>query len=212
MNYLISAVIGYILGSIPTAYLLLKKKQNEDITTKGTGNVGAHNIYEVTNSKKLGVIVMLIDIVKGSLSALIPLFIFGDIFIFSAIASIFAIFAHCFNPTIKFKGGRGLATTAGVSIIIFPYLLVVWVILWVLFYIIKKDILFGNIAATIMTGIVFFSTTDIAIKYANPSPVSNSSLVLFVISLLLIIFIKHIEPLNELIVDKRIFRIKRNDK
>jgi len=212
MNYLVSAVIGYVLGSIPTAYLLLKNKQNEDITTKGTGNVGAHNIYEVTNSKKLGVIVMLIDIAKGSLSALIPIFIFGDIFIFPAIASIFAIFAHCFNPTIKFKGGRGLATTAGVSIIIFPYLLLVWVLLWSLFYILKKDILFGNIAATIMAGIVFFSTTDIAIKYTHPSPVSNSSLVLFVISLLLIIFIKHIEPLNELIVDKRIFRIKRNDK
>ena len=212
MNYLISAVIGYMLGSIPTAYLIFKKKQNEDITTKGTGNVGAHNIYEVTNSKKLGLLVMAIDIAKGSLSALIPYFIFGDIFIYPAIASIFAIFAHCFNPTIGFKGGRGLATTAGACIIIFPYLLAVWVILWILFYIIKKDILFGNITSTILTGIVFFNTTDIAIKYAYPSPLSSSSLVLFVTSVLLLLFIKHIEPLQELISEKRIFRMKRNDK
>ena len=81
MNYIISAAIGYLLGSIPTAYLIFKKKQNEDITLKGTGNVGAHNIYEITNSKMLGIIVMLIDMAKGSLSALIPLFIFGDVFI-----------------------------------------------------------------------------------------------------------------------------------
>jgi glycerol-3-phosphate acyltransferase PlsY len=212
MNYLISALIGYALGSIPTAYLILKKKQNEDITTKGTGNVGAHNLYEVTNSKILGLIVMIIDLAKGVLSALIPIFIFDDIFIYPAIASIFAIFAHCYNPTIGFKGGRGLATAAGVSIIIFPYLLVVWVVLWLLFYILKKDILFGNIAAIIMTAIIFFTTTDIAIKYAIPAPESNSSLVLFMTSILLIIFIRHIEPLKDLISSKRIFGIKRNVK
>jgi glycerol-3-phosphate acyltransferase PlsY len=211
MNYLISVLIGYILGSIPTAYLILKKKQNEDITTKGTGNVGAHNMYEVTNSKFLGLIVMVIDIAKGVLSALIPILIFGDIFIFPAIASIFAIFAHCFNPTIGFKGGRGLATTAGVSIVVFPYLMVVWIVLWFLFYIIKKDILFGNVAAIIMTAIIFFNTTDIAIKYANPAPDSDSSLVLFATSILLLLFIKHIEPLNDLIKNKSIFRIKKND-
>jgi acyl phosphate:glycerol-3-phosphate acyltransferase len=209
MNYIISAAIGYLLGSIPTAYLIFKKKQNEDITLKGTGNVGAHNIYEITNSKMLGIIVMIIDMAKGSLSALIPLFIFGDVFIYPAIASIFAIFAHCFNPTIKFKGGRGLATTAGVTIIIFPYLLVIWVILWLLFYMIKKDISLGNISATIFTGIIFLTTTDIAIKYAYPMPSSKSALVLFVISILLLIFIKHIEPLNEIIGKKSIFRIKK---
>jgi hypothetical protein len=63
-----------------------------------------------------------------------------------------------------------------------------------------------------MAGIVYFNTTDIAIKYANPSPDSNSSLVFFVISILLLIFIKHIEPLKELISNKSIFRINRNDK
>ena len=211
MNFIISAAIGYILGSIPTAYLLFKRKHNEDITLKGTGNVGAHNIYEVTNSKTLGLIVMIIDLAKGTLSALIPLLIFDDVFIYSAISSIFAIFAHCFNPTISFKGGRGLATTAGVSIIIFPYLLVIWVILWLLFYIIKKDILFGNISATIFTGVIFLTTTDIAIKYANPLPDSKSTMVLFVISILLLVFIKHIEPLKDLISNKSIFRISRND-
>ena len=211
MNYIISAAVGYILGSIPTAYLIFKKKQNEDITLKGTGNVGAHNIYEVTNSKMLGLIVMVIDMAKGSLSALIPLFIFGDVFLYPAIASIFAIFAHCFNPTIRFKGGRGLATTAGISIIIFPFLLVVWVILWLLFYALKKDISFGNISATILTGVIFLTTSDIAIKYAYPMPDTKSTLVLFVLSILLLIFIKHIEPLNELISNKSIFRIKKND-
>ena len=54
MDILLSAFIGYIIGSIPTAYLILKKKSGLDIRNEGSGNVGTLNSYEVTNSKKIG--------------------------------------------------------------------------------------------------------------------------------------------------------------
>ena len=64
MEYLLSAIIGYFFGSIPSAYLILKKKKGIDITSAGTGTVGAMNSYEVTNSKSIGLLVLFLDFIK----------------------------------------------------------------------------------------------------------------------------------------------------
>ena len=111
----------------------------------------------------------------------------------------FAVFSHCFNPWLKFKGGRGLATAAGGAVLVFPFLLVVWCILWVIFYLMKRDIIFANILSTIFSSLLVYGTTNIAIKYAYPPPLDISTLIMVSTAVLLIIFIKHIEPLNELI-------------
>jgi acyl phosphate:glycerol-3-phosphate acyltransferase len=199
MQYLISLIIGYLFGSIPTAYILLKKQKGIDITQTGSGNVGAMNSYEVTNSKFIGLIVLIVDFLKGLLSVFIISLIYPDNFIFPAIALIFAILSHCFNPWLKFKGGRGLATAAGGTAILFPYFLLVWIVLWLIFYALKKDILIGNIAATVFSLFLIANTSEIAIKYSYPKAQSENELILFVISGLIIIFIKHIEPFNEII-------------
>jgi acyl phosphate:glycerol-3-phosphate acyltransferase len=199
MQYLISLIIGYLFGSIPTAYILLKKQKGIDITQTGSGNVGAMNSYEVTNSKFIGLIVLIVDFLKGLLSVFIISLIYPDNFIFPAVALIFAILSHCFNPWLKFKGGRGLATAAGGTAILFPYFLLVWIVLWLIFYALKKDILIGNIAATVFSLFLIANTSEIAIKYSYPKAQSENELILFVISGLIIIFIKHIEPFNEII-------------
>ncbi len=199
MEYLLSSLIGYFLGSIPTAYIVLKKSKGIDITNTGTGNVGAMNSYEVTNSKYIGLIVFAIDFLKGIFSVLIVRMIFPNEFVYPALSLLFAIFSHCFNPWINFKGGRGLATAAGGSIILFPFLLFVWIILWVLVYLTKKDILIANILATVLSLIVIYITEKINIEYVYPTPSSHGELMLLVTGGLLIIFIKHIEPLKEII-------------
>lgn len=199
MQYLISLIIGYLFGSIPTAYILLKKQKGIDITQTGSGNVGAMNSYEVTNSKFIGLIVLIVDFIKGLLSVFIISLIYPDNFIFPAVALIFAILSHCFNPWLKFKGGRGLATAAGGTAILFPYFLLVWIVLWLIFYALKKDILIGNIAATVFSLFLIANTSEVAIKYSYPKAQSENELILFVISGLIIIFIKHIEPFNEII-------------
>lgn len=203
MEYLLSSLLGYMLGSIPTAFLILKKSRGIDITNAGSGNVGAMNSYEVTNSKHIGLIVFFIDFLKGILSVLIIKFIYPDQFIYPALSLLFAIFSHCFNPWINFKGGRGLATAAGGAIFIFPYLLFVWVILWILVYMLKKDILIANIFATPFSLIIIFITEKISINYVYPAPSSHGELILLVSGGLLIIFIKHIEPLKEIISKKQ---------
>lgn len=199
MTYIISIVIGYLLGSVPTAYILLKKKKGIDITQSGSGNVGAMNSFEVTRSKLIGIIVLIVDFLKGFLSVFLISIIYPENFALAAIALVFAIFSHCFNPWIGFKGGRGLATAAGGTSLLFPYFLLVWIVLWLIFYALKKDILIGNIAATVLSLFLIANTSEIAIKYTYPKVQSENELILFVISGLTIIFIKHIEPLNEII-------------
>ncbi len=198
MEYLISLILGYAIGSLPTAFLLLKKAKNIDITTVGTGNVGAMNSFEVTNSKLIGIIVFVIDFLKGMLPILILKMLSMNDFAFHAVALVACIFAHCYNPWLKLKGGRGLASAAGGTTIIFPYAFGVWSILWVIFYIMKKDITVANVASSVMTLIVILTSLSTAIKYAFPKPGSEAILVLFSVGLLLIILSKHTEPIQEL--------------
>ncbi len=200
MEYLLSIVIGYILGSFPTAYVLLKKK-GIDITKAGSGNVGAMNSYEVTNSKSTGVIVLLIDFLKGFLSVYIVGLIYPVNFVLQGVAMIFAIFSHCYNPWINFNGGRGLATAAGGIILIFYPLLLIWLILWAITYIMKKNIHISNLAATLLSLLVVFNNAELSVKYSSPNANSSESLVLIVTMGLLLILIKHIDPLKDLIKD-----------
>ena len=203
MEYLISSVIGFLLGSIPSAYLIVKKTKGINILDSGSGNAGAYNSYEVSNSKIIGLLVLLADAVKGTLSVLVPILIYPDIFITAGLSLLFAVIAHCYNPWLGFRGGRGLATAAGGAVVILPFLFLVWSILWVIFYLMKKDISLSNIAATIMALIILFITSDIAVKYTFLVPENQSTLVILTTAILMIIFIKHIDPLKELITKEK---------
>lgn len=205
MENLISSTIGYLLGSFPSAYILLKMTKGTDITKEGSGNVGAMNSFEVSNSKMIGISVFLLDFLKGIASVLIPKFIFPDEFIYPAISLLFAVFSHCYNPWLNFKGGRGLSTAAGGAAFLFPFLLGVWAVLWAIVYVMRKNIILANISSTVLSLFVVFGTSDIAVKYAFPQPVNSGLLLLVSCAVLIIIFIKHIEPLKELI-----FELKNN--
>ena len=205
MNYLISSLIGFILGSFPTAFLLLRKYRNLDITSQGSGNMGAMNALVVTKSKFIGIAVLLVDALKGLLSVYLVLLFLPVNFVYPALALLFAVFSHCYNPWLKLKGGRGLATAAGGTALLFPFILIAWLLVWFIAYLIKRDIIFANISATILSLIIVFSSVNIAYKYSFPQADTSGSLILFSCSLMLIIFTRHIDPLKELMSDKKLF-------
>jgi glycerol-3-phosphate acyltransferase PlsY len=212
MLYLITVIIGYLLGSFPTAYMLVKQK-GIDITTAGTGNVGAMNSFEVTNSRYIGIFVFLIDALKGLLSVYIPLLLFRlglfplD-FAYPALSLLAAVLAHCYNPWLQFKGGRGLATSFGGTILIAPFIPMLWLVSWALYYLVRKDIIEGNIFAILFTMLTASIFIGKFFNWASPPPDSVSTLFLFLFSLLIMIFIKHIDPFLELINKKNIQRIE----
>ena len=211
MEFLLSTAIGYLLGSFPTAFLLVKNFRGIDITKDGSGNVGTLNTFRTTKSKPIGISVLFVDALKGATSVFILHLLFPDSFIYPALAMLFAVFAHCFNPWLHFKGGRGLAVAAGGGLVIFPYIILIWILLWVIFFLMKRNHHIANITATIFTLLLLFNTVDIAMKYSTIKPDSSSSLIAMVTAVLILIFIKHIEPLKEIMEKQKSNRVRKND-
>lgn len=207
MNYIISIFIGYIIGSIPTAYILLKITKGVDIRENGSGNVGAMNTLNVSKSKLIGFFVLLVDLLKGLLSVYISILLFNE-FIYAGLTMLFSVIGHCFSVWIKLKGGRGLATAAGGSVLISLPVLIIWSLLWIIGFIFRKSIHFGNISATILTGAIVITSSDILMKYSGiifPELVPASTLEYSLIfgAMFLIIFIKHFDPLKNYIKQQK---------
>ena len=195
MEYLVSAIIGYMLGSIPTAYLLLKKVKGIDITKEGSQNVGAMNSYEVTDSKLLGLVVFIIDAAKGALSVWVANLLFGDAFLICITALFFAVLGHCFSVWLKFKGGRGLATAFGGSLLFTYSVPVLWIVFWIAAYVFRKNVHFGNVAATILTGVIALVNSDTLNKYKyNKVPATEDGVFgISVAAVMFLIVLKHLD-------------------
>jgi len=193
MNYFLSFIIGYLVGSFPTAYLVLKKSHGLDITMNGSGNVGAMNSFRVTKSKRIGLMVFLIDILKGFLSVFLVITFIDKGFIFTILGITAAVFAHCYSPWLKFKGGKGLATAIGGSLLISIPVSIIWAIFWIFHYLFGKDIDHANIFASIITG--FFSIFGYALinKYSFIQTTNNFEFGFFVSLIMLIIISKHLK-------------------
>ena len=110
MEYLISAFFGYLLGSIPFGLVLCKIFGLGDIRDIGSGNIGATNVLR-TGNKPLALATLLLDSGKGAIVVLIINHFFG--FNAAMLAGFFALIGHCYPIWLKFKGGKGVATTLG---------------------------------------------------------------------------------------------------
>ncbi|MBG7617808.1 MAG: glycerol-3-phosphate 1-O-acyltransferase PlsY [Chloroflexi bacterium] len=120
MEIALIIVIAYLIGSIPTAYILVRVFYGIDIRRHGTGNVGASNVLK-SASKKLGALVMPLDILKGVLAMVIARLFDADVAV-QMVAGIAAIIGHNWPVFLKFQGGRGIATSLGVILALSPWL------------------------------------------------------------------------------------------
>ena len=107
---LLALLIGYVLGSIPFGLLLTRIAGKGDVREVGSGNIGATNVLR-TGSKGLAAAVLLLDLGKGLLAVLLAWEWFPEAATAAALA---AVVGHCFPVWLGFKGGKGVATTAGV--------------------------------------------------------------------------------------------------
>jgi acyl phosphate:glycerol-3-phosphate acyltransferase len=118
--------LAYLVGTFPSAELVARRR-GVDITAAGSGNPGASNTFRVLGWKS-GVLVFTLDVAKGALAALAGLLIDGH---FGAyVLGGAAIIGHMLPVTRRFKGGRGVATGAGVMLVIFPLLTLAATALW----------------------------------------------------------------------------------
>jgi len=153
---LIALVSGYLMGSIPFAYLLARRHRGIDLRMTGSGNVGAANLLRTT-TKKIGVSAMALDMGKGVASVLVARSIdpgsTGPL-----MAGIAAVFGHIYPVWLGFRGGKGVATTCGVFAVLAPvataisgglFLLTVW---W------TRYVSLGSVVATTLLGPIAYFT------------------------------------------------------
>lgn len=115
MNALASALIGYLFGCIQSAYLIGRLVGKMDIRQQGSGNAGASNITS-TLGIKYGVIVGLIDILKGVLAVLVVKWIYPDSPELAYLSGLMAVVGHIFPFYMRFRGGKGVAALVGMMI------------------------------------------------------------------------------------------------
>jgi glycerol-3-phosphate acyltransferase PlsY len=110
MNYLFAALLGFGLGSIPFGLLLTRAAGLGDVRDIGSGSIGATNVLR-TGNKGVAAATVLLDAAKGAVPVLIAAHLWSGS---EGVAAVAAVAGHCFTPWLKFKGGKGFATAAGV--------------------------------------------------------------------------------------------------
>lgn len=123
MSTLLFILLAYLLGSIPTAVWVGKSWYAIDVREYGSKNAGATNTFRVLG-KKPGIIVLIIDIIKGAIASLLPFYFYtgttDQVVNLQIITSIVAVVGHVFPCFANFKGGKGVATSLGVIIGLHP--------------------------------------------------------------------------------------------
>lgn len=112
MDSFAALALGYLLGSVPFGLILTKAFNAGDLRSIGSGNIGATNVLR-TGNKGLAAATLLLDLAKGLLAVWLAWRWFPE---FAGMAALGAVLGHCFPVWLKFKGGKGVATTMGVSL------------------------------------------------------------------------------------------------
>jgi glycerol-3-phosphate acyltransferase PlsY len=155
LGYIVAAIAAYLLGSIPTGFLVAKAR-GVDIRTVGSGNIGATNVFRALG-KRAGVFVLLVDVLKGYVACRFVgdwaprLFSgSGDLATheyFLIVAGFCAVLGHNFTCWLYFKGGKGIATSAGVLLALFPQALLVVLVIWAVVFALGRYVSLASITA-----------------------------------------------------------------
>lgn len=151
LSYIVTALVAYLLGSIPTGFLVAKAR-GVDIRTVGSGNIGATNAFRVLG-KGFGIFVLLMDALKGWVAVQIGAALVGTLLpgvpleYLRITAGIAAILGHNFTCWLHFKGGKGIATSAGVLIALVPAALMIILAIFIALFLLTRYVSVGSIAA-----------------------------------------------------------------
>lgn len=137
---------SYLLGAIPTSHLVSRLLARIDLREHGSGNLGATNLYRVLGWK-YAIPVALFDIAKGAIPVLWFAPQVSDSELFALACGIAAILGHVFSVFVRFKGGKGVATAAGVMLGLTPVALGVAAIVWMVVVLLTGYVSLGSIAA-----------------------------------------------------------------
>ena len=189
-TYIIVAIIAYLVGSISFSVLISKKMAGFDVREKGSGNAGSTNVLR-TVGKKAAIITLICDILKGVVAILIALLagkiISGlDNALLVQLAGVFVIVGHTFPIFFGFKGGKGIATSLGVLLMINWQIGLICLVFALILMILTRMVSLGSIAAAVLFPVLVIF---IGQNYIVPS--SNWSYLIFSIIVALLVVFNH---------------------
>lgn len=203
---MMGSLFGYLLGSVPTAFLLVRWKSRIDIRKAGSGNVGTLNSLQVSGSKLVGLAVLVLDFAKGFGAVTLTSSLAGGDFAVVACAGIAAVLGHNFPVWLQFHGGRGLATAAGVFSFLCLPAVGLWGLTWVPGFLVTRNVNVANTGATVllMAGL-WIIPGDLweGLLTVVASPIAFR---LFGTAVLLVILLRHVRPVLQFMRDRNIHR------
>lgn len=139
-------IAAYLLGSIPFGWLLTKALGRGDVRKVGSGNIGATNVARAAGLLA-GVFTLALDVAKGAGAVLLAEKLSNDSATWMMIAAFAVLLGHCFTVWLKFKGGKGVATAAGVFLVLSPFACLAAVALFILVVIFWRYVSLGSVSA-----------------------------------------------------------------
>jgi glycerol-3-phosphate acyltransferase PlsY len=155
VGYILIVLAAYLLGSVPTGFLVAKAR-GIDIRTVGSGNIGATNVFRILG-KPAGIFVLLADAAKGWLAVFVVAKLMSAWFYpaagstarewFAICAGVAAILGHNYTCWLHFKGGKGIATSAGVLTALVPGPLLIILSVWIIIFALTRYVSLASISA-----------------------------------------------------------------
>jgi len=157
LSYIVTAVLAYMLGSVPTGFLVARSK-GVDIRSLGSGNIGATNVFRILG-KPAGIFVLAMDALKGWLAVVLGVRAVVGILrpdagqstheYHALIAALCAVLGHNYTCWLRFKGGKGIATSAGVLLALVPLSLAIILSVWIIVFALTRYVSLASISASI---------------------------------------------------------------
>ena len=164
LSYVFTFLAAYLLGSLPSGYLVGRAK-GVDIRTVGSKNMGATNVFR-TVGKALGILVLLVDALKGWLAVAVVAPWMAHAFVSNAspgwlpvVGGVGAILGHNYTCWLQFKGGKGIATSAGVFLALVPWAFLIALGTWILLFAATRYVSVASIAAAAVLPVAAWFTT-----------------------------------------------------
>ena len=176
---------GYVLGSIPFGYLIVRFASGADVRSSGSGNIGATNVNRVAGAGA-GMATLLLDVGKGYFAVWLAERVSGGDVGVMAVSGLAAVVGHLFPVWLRFKGGKGVATAVGVFVPLCWMAVAATAVVWLIVVSISRYVSLGSVVAAAMLPLCTYVLYAPGTHHAPPLSVSFSTALVAIL-----IIVKH---------------------
>lgn len=195
-EYFIVPAASYLIGSIPFGYLI-GRLHGVDIRKVGSGNIGATNVTR-SIGKIQGKICFLLDFLKGALPVVLVNIAFeNNTANLALMAGLAVILGHIFPIYLKFHGGKGVATAAGVAMALAPYPLLCALAIWIITFLASRYVSLASIVAAASLPII--AAVFMGFGFRTPFPPPGNSTVIFFAFIAFLAILRHVSNIKRLL-------------